>query len=209
MSSRRYRLLLFVSALACLALLAPATASAGVSIGIGIGTTIGPHHPHHVHGWYGGWYGWPHYYWYDPWYDPWWYYPAPVVLERPVVRERVVVRESRPTPPPKEKTPDLVAERLQQKKSEQLKRLRIGDADSRRQAVTELEPFAGDSKVRTTLEQALLSDRDPQVRKAVAELFGRLRDTKTLPVLRQANKDDSDREVRQAAYKAIIMMEGY
>jgi len=55
----------------------------------------------------------------------------------------------------------------------------------------------------------LLSDRDPQVRKAVAQLFGRLQDKKTLPVLRQAHKDDADRDVRQAAYRAIIMMEGY
>jgi len=214
MSSRRYRLLLVVTALVCLALLLPGTAAAGVRLGIGFGTTIGPHHHHHhhVHGWYGygGWYGWPHYYGYDPW----WHYPGPVivsppvVVERPAVRERVIVRETRPAPLP-EKVPDLISERLQQKKSEQLKKLRIGDADSRRQAVAELEPFAGDSKVRTTLEQALLSDRDPQVRKAVAQLFGRLQDKKTLPVLRQAHKDDADRDVRQAAYRAIIMMEGY
>jgi len=201
MSSTRFRLV--VPALACIALLAPGVASAGVQVGIGFGTMIGPHYHHPMYGYYGGWYGWPDYYWYDPW-----YYPGPVIVEPPVVRERVIVREHKPAPP-KEQTPDLVAEKLQQKKSEQLKKLRIGDPNSRIQAAKELEQFEGDAKVRTALEQALLSDRDPKVRKAVAELFSRLQDKKTLPVLKQANKDDSDRDVRQAAYKAIIMMEGY
>jgi hypothetical protein len=40
-------------------------------------------------------------------------------------------------------------------------------------------------------------------------LFGRVKDTRTLPALKQAHTMDSDRDVRQAAYKAIILMEGY
>ncbi len=76
--------------------------------------------------------------------------------------------------------------------------------------LAEADRLGGDRRqVRTALEQTLLSERDPQVRKAVAELFGRLQDKSTLRVLKQANADDSDRAVRQAAYKAIIMMEGY
>ena len=132
-----------------------------------------------------------------------------MIVGPPVVRERVIVRDRKPPAPPKDKAIALVSEQLQQKKSESLKKLRIGDPGSRTQAVKDLEPFAADSKVRTVLEQALLSDRDPKVRKAVAELFGRLRDKKTLPVLKQAYANDADRDVRQAAYKAIILMEGY
>ncbi len=205
----RTRLAVLVSALACLALLAPGAASAGVRIGIGFGTTIGPHHHHHGHGWYGGWYAWPGYYPFDPRYDPWWYYPAPVVVAPPVVRERVIVKERQPPAPPKDEALEMVSEKLQQKKSESLKKLKIGDPSNRVQAVKDLQPFAADSKVRTALEQALLSDKDAQVRKAVAELFGKVQDKKTLPVLKQAQANDADRDVRQAAYKAIIMIEGY
>jgi hypothetical protein len=201
---------LLVVPVVCLALLTAGTTSAGVRVGIGFGTTIGPHYHHHGYGWYGGWYAGPGYY-YAPYYDPWWYYPAPVIVEPPVIIERppVIVREYRPPAPPQAPAPDLVAQRLQEKKSESLKKLKIGDPNSRIQAVKDLGQFENDTKVRTTLEQTLLSDRDPQVRKAVAELFGHLQDKSTLRVLKQANKDDSDRDVRQAAYKAIIIMEGY
>jgi len=51
------------------------------------------------------------------------------------------------------------------------------------------------------LQDALLSDRDAQVRKAVAELFGRLADKRTLPTLKRVYAADADRDVRQAAYK--------
>jgi hypothetical protein len=40
-------------------------------------------------------------------------------------------------------------------------------------------------------------------------LFGQLQDKKTLSTLRQAYREDSSREVQQAAYKAIVMIEGY
>ena len=203
MSKTRY--LLVVSALACLAPLAPGMASAGVRIGIGFGATVGPHYHHHMYGYYPYWSVWPDFYCYDPW----WYYPGPVVVGPPVVREHVIVREYKPPAPPKDQTPDLVSEKLQQKKSELLKKLKIGDPNHRAQAAKDLEPFETDGKVRTALEQALLSDRDPQVRKAVAELFTRVQDKKTLPVLKQAQANDLDRDVRQAAYKGIIMIEGY
>jgi hypothetical protein len=207
MSTRASRFV--VPALAGIALLTPGMACAGVQVGIGFGTTFGPYWHHH-HG-YGGYvYAplWPGPYWYDPWYDPW-YYPAPVVVSPPVVVERppVIVQEPKPPAPPKQ--PDLVGEKLELNKSESLKKLRIGDPGNRLQAVKDLEPFARDAKVQTALEQALLSDRDPQVRKAVAELFGRLQDKNALKALKEANANDSDRAVRQAAYKAIILIEGY
>jgi hypothetical protein len=194
--------------LACLAILASGTASAGVSVGIGVGTTFGHHHHHHP-GWYSGVYVGPSY-WYDPWYDPWWD-PYPVVVVPPVVRERrVIVHEYKPAPPaPKVEPAEPLSEKQLQTRSEALKVIKIGDVESRFQAVQDLEPFAHDEKVRTALQDRLSNDREPAVRKAVAELFGRLKDPKTLPTLRQAYAEDEDREVRQAAYKAIAMMEGY
>jgi len=197
MSTRASRFV--VPTLVCIAWLMPGVTSAGVHVGIGFGATIGPHFHHH-HPWYGvSIYAplWPDYYYWDPW-----YYPAPVVVERP----RVTVTEHKPPAPPK---PDLVGEKLEQTKSELLKKLRIGDPANRLQAVKDLEQSAGDSKVRTALEQALLSDRDGQVRKAVAELFGRVQDKNVLKALKEAHAKDSDRSVRQAAYKAIILIEGY
>ncbi len=196
----------FILALVCLVVLMPGTASANVQIGIGFGTTFGHHHHHH--GWYGGWYAWPHPYWYDPWWDPY-----PVVVAPPVVvrERRVIIEEQKPAPPrpPKVEMAVPLSEKQQQKRSESLKALKIGNASNRVQAVQDLEPLARDVKVRTTLEQALSKDRDPQVRKAVAELFGRLKDGKTLPALKQVYAEDEDRDVRQAAYKAIVLMEGY
>jgi len=200
-----------IVALAGLAMLLAGSASAGVHVGIGFGTVIGPHHPHHIHGWYGGWYAWPHRYYYDPWYDPWWE-PWPVVVTPPVVvhERRVIVEEHRPAPPlPKVEKAEPLSEKQQQKRSESLKVLKIGDAGNRAQAVRDLEPFARDHNVRRSLEQALSKDRDPQIRKAVAELFSRLRDRKTVPALKQAYAEDDNRDVQQAAYKALVMIEGY
>ncbi len=192
-----------VVALACLVLLASGAASARVSVGIGFGTTFSHHHHYPGYGWYVG----PHY-WYDPWWDP---YPM-VVVPPPVVYERrVIVKEHRPAPPAPstvEKVEPL-SDKQQQRRSEALKVLRIGDELARLQAVADLEPFARDSHVRTTLEQSLSKDRDPLVRKAVADLFSRLKDPKTLRALKQAYAEDEDRDVRQAAYKAIALIEGY
>jgi len=199
MNRIQYRLLVPVLALVALAM--PGMASARVRFSIGFGTVIGPCHPGY------GWHTWPHPYWHDPWYDC-----GPVVVVPPVVvRERHVVVEAPrpPSPRPTIDTPEPLSQQQQQKRSELLKKLRIGDVNNRAQAVHELAPFANDDKVREALQRALLSDRDAQVRKAAAELFGRLQDKRTLPSLRQAYREDSSREVRQGAYKALIMMEGY
>ncbi len=179
----------------------PGAAVARVHFSIGLGTIIGPCHPVY------GWHAWRDPYWYDPWYDCW-----PVVVARPVVvRERhVVVEAPRPhaaQPSANQRQP--LSEQQQQRRSELLRKLRIGDVNNRVQAVQELAPFANDDKVREALQRALSSDRDVQVRRAAAESFGRLQDKRTLPTLRRAYREDSSREVQQAAYKAIIMMEGY
>ena len=194
-----------VLALVCLALSMSGTAAAGVHIGIGFGTSFG-HHRHFGHHWYGGLAVYPSWYWYDPWYD------YPVIVEPPVVvrERRVIVREHKPPAPQASvQSTEQLSESQQQKRSELLEKLRIGDVSNRVQAVQGLGQFPNDEKVRKALERALLSDRDPQVRKAAAEQFGHLKDKGALPALKQAYAEDSDRDVRQAAYKAIIMMEGY
>lgn len=207
MTENRMRLGRFILTLAFLAAAISATASADVHVGIGFGTVVGPHYPHHYHGWYGGWYAWPDYYWYDPWWDP---YPVVVVPPVVVPERRVVIEEHKPAPPlPKVEQVEPLTERQLQKRSELLKALKIGDAGNRAQAVQDLEPFACDQNVRTSLERALSKDRDPQVRKAVAELFSRVKDPKTVPALKQAYAEDEDRDVQQAAYKALVMIEGY
>jgi len=200
-----------IAALVCLAMLLPGTTSADVHVGIGFGTVIGPRYPHHMHRWYGGWHTWPDYYWYDPWYDPW-CDPYPIVVAPPVVvrERRVVIEEPRPAPPrPEVQKAEPLSEQQKLRRSELLKVLKIGDASSRTDAVLDLEPFARDQNVRVALEQALSKDREPQVRKAAAELFGRLRDPKTVAALRQTYAEDENRDVRQAAYKALVMIEGY
>jgi hypothetical protein len=199
MSRIRYRW--FVPALALLVLTIPGVAAARVHFSIGFGTVIGPCHPGY------GWHTWPHSYWYDPWYDCW-----PVVVgPSVVVRERHVVVEAPrpPAPQPLANKPEPLSEQQQQRRSESLKKLRIGDVNNRVQAVQELAPFANGDKIREALQRALLADRDAQVRQAAAVLFGQLQDKKTLSTLRQAYREDSSREVQQAAYKAIVMIEGY
>ncbi len=202
MSRKQYRYIALM--LACLALPMAGTASAGVQIGIGFGTTFGHHH-HHGHGWYGGFAVYPSWYWHDPWFD------YPVVAGPPVVvRERQVVVNERKLPAPHSvQSTEPLSESQQQKRSELLEKLRIGGVDNRVQAVQGLGQFPNDEKVRKALERALLSDRDPQVRKAAAEQFSHLKDNAALPALKQAHAEDSDQAVRQAAYRAIIMIEGY
>ena len=199
MSTKQPRFL--VLTLVCLALTTLGTASASVHFSIGFGTRIGPCHPMY------GWHAWPHWGWYDPWYDC-----GPVVFGPPVVvtRRRVIVEEHRlpPSRPPVESNEPL-SEALLQKRSGLLKKLRIGDVRDRTQAVWELAQFADDDNTRAALERAPLSDRDAQVRKATAEMFAGLKNEKTLSALKRTHAEDAAREVRQAAYRAIIMIEGY
>jgi HEAT repeat protein len=87
--------------------------------------------------------------------------------------------------------------------------LRIGDRDTRAQAAHDLAAAHCDEKARLALERALLCDAETQVRRVAAESLDRLGDTRALPSLRQAYATDANREVRQAAYRGIIMLEGY
>jgi hypothetical protein len=205
---------------ACLAAV-PRAATAGVSFSIGVGTTIGPCHPYH--GWYSHrpWHRPPHFY--HPWHRyhcrPWcapgvgvWICPRPVVVHVPAVvtQEHVVAEHERSAcASASSRQPSYLMPKPQYSRSVMLKMLRIGDPVARARAARDMAAFRSDATVRRALERALLSDPDVAVRLATAESLDKLGDKRALPTLRQARANDSSREVRQAAYKAIIMLEGY
>jgi HEAT repeat protein len=98
---------------------------------------------------------------------------------------------------------------MQQRESELLKALKIADKQNRLTAIRDLAPFSFDDKVRAALEEVLLSDPAPELRKQVAVSFGKTANKDAVPALEIAKAKDSDRTVRQAAYRAIIMIQGY
>jgi HEAT repeat protein len=102
-----------------------------------------------------------------------------------------------------------MSQAVQKKISEQLKILKAGDKDKRIQTIHELAAFTFDNRVRQALEEVLLSDPDPEVRKEVAVSFGRTENRLVLSALTRAKENDTERDVRQAAYRSIIMIKGY
>jgi len=90
-----------------------------------------------------------------------------------------------------------------------IKILKIGDKENRKEAIHDLAGFSFDDKVRESLEDVLLSDPDPRLRRQVAESLGKTTNKNVLPALEKAKADDPNREVRQEAYKAIIKIRGY
>jgi len=195
--------------------------SARVHFSIGLGTTFGCWHPHDA--WCGDWYwhryhhvGWPWYgYPHRPWCAPtvglWLGHRPSVVVETPVVvtKKHVVVEHHvSGSPTPAVPKTNVVSEAETRRQGELLKVLRIGDTEDRVQSARELAGYR-DARARNALERALLADRDAQVRRTAAEVLAAFGDAKALPALREAQTRDSVRDVRQAAYKAIIMIEGY
>ncbi len=63
--------------------------------------------------------------------------------------------------------------------------------------------------MRKALEKAIRSDRDAAVRKAAVEALAKQSGKKAVPALKQVYAEDANRDVRQAAYKALILIEGY
>lgn len=196
---------LALAAFACVLMAVPSASYARVHVSVGFGTHIGC---------------WPHYGWYNPWCDPWYWHPYgpawvydydPVFIGPPVVVERHVVVHEPPLPRPRPAPPQspALSEAQQQKRSELLERLRIGDVDGRVKAAQDLVGFAGDSKTREVLERAIRSDRDAAVRKAAVEALAKQSGKSAVPALKQAYAEDASRDVRQAAYKALILIEGY
>jgi hypothetical protein len=202
----------------------PGTAVARVHVSIGLGTTFGHHYPgfyrgcYPYYGWHGGYYGWPHgrrgsWLRHSHWRRPlcsssigfWIYDSWPIVIDPPVHVEapKAAAHNSKP------KHNAVLTERMRQRKSELLKALKIGDKENRIVAIRDLSPFSFDDKVRAALEEVLLSDPEPELRKQVAVSFGKTAHRDAVPALEIAKAKDSDRDVRQAAYRAIIMIQGY
>jgi HEAT repeat protein len=121
----------------------------------------------------------------------------------------VVVNQHVPPAPTPQPASTLVTQAQQRKRSELLEQLRIGDNGNRLSATQQLAGYTGDEKVREALERALLSDRDAGVRAATASALGKQSGKKAVPALKQAYAQDAERQVQQAAYKALIMIEGY
>ena len=132
-----------------------------------------------------------------------WY---PIVVDRPiavevpkVITKRQVAVKTREYD---EETAELF-EQLRRKKSELLKKLKEGNKEHRKEAIDKLAGFSFDDKVREALEDILLSDSDPELRKEVAKSLGKVKNKKVLSALEKAKAEDSNEEVRQEANKAV------
>ncbi len=133
--------------------------------------------------------------------------PPPLVIERPpkiIEKEVVIVR-----PEKHDKEREKLFRCLREKKNELLKKLKIGSKEERKKAIDELAGFSFNNKVRKALEDILLSDPDPELRKQVARSFGDVKNKEAVPVLEKARVEDSDEEVRKEADKAIKKIKGY
>ena len=214
-------------------------AVARLSFGLSIGTPLVHCYPGYCHdcypydSWCGGYYTWPdrdRYGWWDAgryrhfprrhcWPGRWcsprlgiWigdYYP--IVIDTPIV---VGVRPARTGRSEAAQTAEDAAaaqrrEAVRRKKSELLRVLKIGDKDNRIQAIHDLAGLSSDSEARQALEDILLSDPDPQLRKEVAASFAKTSNRAVLAALTEARAKDPSRDVRQAAYRALIMIKGY
>lgn len=98
---------------------------------------------------------------------------------------------------------------MRQEQGELLKVLKIGDKKSRTGAIRELACFYFDEKAQAALEDVLLTDPNPEIRKEVATSLGKTENPRVTPALKIARSKDPDRGVRQAAYRSLIMIEGY
>ena len=204
------------------------TAFGRVGFYMGVGVGHGPsfhssrhYRPHHFYN--------PRYYHhYRPWHRPGFslriggccpiIVSPPVVVDTPIVVEvpsvvterRVVVEE----PVYYEDTGNdddtaRLFEELRQRKSELLKKLRIGDKEKSIEAIRELAGFSFDDEVRNSLEEVLLTNPDVELRIEVAKAFGRTTNQKVLAALQQAKVYDSSMEVRLEAHNAILKIKGY
>ncbi len=147
-----------------------------------------------------------HPYWYDDyWMDDYVIVERPVVVERPsVFVEGPVLRAqtNQYTAQVGADTQKLFAS-IRDKKGELLKQLQIGDKASRMKAIAELAGLSYDEQVREKLEEVLLKDADPDLRKEVVMAFGKVKNEKVIAVLEKVRVGDSDMGVRQEADDAI------
>jgi len=131
---------------------------------------------------------------------------SPAVIEKtPVIIEKQIV----PAQPQgfDESTLQLNLN-LQAEKSELLNQLQTGNKEQRLEATKELAGFSFDDNVRAVLENVLLSDPAPELRKEAARSFGKVKNTKTLPALEKARVEDVDADVRKEADQTIKKLKG-
>jgi hypothetical protein len=205
MKAVRFRLA--IGGLICLLVLT-GTAKARIHLSIGLGTSFGHHYPRYYghgyphHRWYGGYYGpWPGHC-YSPRSSLWIHQSYPIVLSPPL-RVKTPAENPRPKPQPQ------LSQSMRQQQSELLKVLKIGDKENRIGAICELASFYFDEKAQAALEDILLTDPDPEIRKKIATSLGKTANARVTPALKIARAKDPDRGVRQAAYRSLIMIEGY
>jgi hypothetical protein len=215
---------------------ATAKTHVSIGVGIGYPGFYGGYSHHYGHHWghhypyrssvfIGGW--WPGYYdYYYPHY-PGYYVVAPppptVIVQRPpvIVEQQPVVVQPPAVAPPAvvEKQPVVVQPKdvdentqkvfkdLRYKKSELMRKLEIGDRDSRIQAIRDLGGFSFDDNIRQAIENVLLTNSDSQLRLEAAQALGSVKNTKSLPALQKARINDSELSVRQTADAAIRNIE--
>jgi len=202
-----------VAGLFCLSVFSTGTAVARIHLSIGLGTSFGHYYPYYRgcgyghYGWYGSYYGpwwrhshWPEHYWPGSSFSV--HYSSPIVLS-PRVSVKAPAENPRPEPQPQ------LSQSMQAEQSELLKILRIGDKENRIAVIRELALLYFDDKARAALENALLTHADPEIRREVATSLGKTQDANVTAALRIAKAKDPDRGVRQAAYRSLIMIEGY
>jgi hypothetical protein len=98
--------------------------------------------------------------------------------------------------------------RLREKKSELLRKLRLGDKDERKEAIGGLAGFSFDDKVRKTLEAILLSEPEAELRKEVARAFAKVENKRAVAVLEKVKVEDPVEGVREEAERAIKEIQG-
>jgi hypothetical protein len=198
--------------------LLPAPAQARVHLSIGIGTSFDHHHGGFYFGYHPRTYFWgPPYYLHGPLY-PWpgyWFddcHPIvtgpPVVFDIPISRHVIVNKKTEEYKPPSVDKNAKLFEKLRLKKHELLRQLKIGSKENRLQAIRELTGFTFDEKVADALEEILLNDPDPELRKEVAVYFGKTNNKNLISSLEQAKNEDPESDVRQAAANSINSLKG-
>lgn len=235
---RMFRISLILAAFMSIVFISPGAASAGSSFYIGFGTSSGHwrssfgHGLFSHHGFDSGYHSFwcrPHYYgigarWHRTYFPAWhsctsgttihiggcWpVYSAPRVVERRVVN--VVVKEpKRIEYKPCCQPPDAkLVKEVRSKKNELLKVLQIGDKTSRIKAIGDLAGYSFDENVRKALEQIVLTDPDPDLRRQAAESMGRVKNMNLIPTLEKVRAEDENAGVREQADKAIEKIKSY
>jgi len=134
-------------------------------------------------------------------------FAGPRIIERTpvIVEEKTVVVQ----PAEYDEDTQALYETLRHRKEILLKQLQTSDKEQRKDAIKELAGFSFDDEVRKELENIMLSDPDPELRKEVIRAFAEVKNTKALDTLEKARVEDSKWSVRKEADEAIKKIKGY